>query len=76
MHFRRGKLRGLWEEYQRKLITADAAARLVESGFWIDYGSVTGQNVAFDEALAKRASELQNVNTFTLLPLYPPGSGS
>lgn len=63
---------GFWEEYQRKLITADAAVRLVESGFWIDYGSVTGQNVAFDEALAKRASELQNVNTFTLLPLYPP----
>lgn len=49
------------EEYQKKLITADQAAKLVKSGNWVEYGF--GINCArdFDEALARRVNELTDV---------------
>lgn len=49
------------EEYQKKLITADQAAKLVKSGDWVEYGF--GINCArdFDEALARRVNELTDV---------------
>lgn len=49
------------EEYQKKLITADEAAKLVKSGDWVEYGF--GINCArdFDEALARRVNELTDV---------------
>ena len=49
------------EEYKKKLITADEAAKLVKSGDWVEYGF--GINCArdFDEALARRVSELTDV---------------
>ena len=49
------------EEYQKKLITADEAAKLVKSGDWVDYGWCVGTTVAIDKALAKRAPELTDV---------------
>lgn len=50
------------EQYKKKLITADEAAKLVRSGDWVEYGF--GINCArdFDEALAKRKDELWDVN--------------
>ncbi len=50
------------DEYKNKLVTADQAAKLVKSGDWVEYGF--GINCArdFDEALAKRKDELQDVN--------------
>ncbi len=49
------------EEYKRKLVTADEAAKLVKSGDWVEYGF--GINCArdFDEALAHRKDELTDV---------------
>ena len=35
-------------EYQRKLITADAAAAMVKSGDWVDYGWAVNTTVAVD----------------------------
>ncbi len=49
-------------EYQRKLITADAAAAMVKSGDWVDYGWAVSTTVAVDAALAKRLPQLEGVN--------------
>ncbi|HZK43050.1 MAG TPA: acetyl-CoA hydrolase/transferase C-terminal domain-containing protein [Syntrophomonadaceae bacterium] len=60
-------------EYKEKLITAEQAAKLVESNSLIDYGMFATKPVDFDIALAKRAgSGLENVNirgTGTVLPI-------
>jgi butyryl-CoA:acetate CoA-transferase len=47
--------------YARKLLTAEAAARFVRSGDWVDYGWCLGHPVATDKALAARAGELSDV---------------
>ncbi|HZK43608.1 MAG TPA: acetyl-CoA hydrolase/transferase C-terminal domain-containing protein [Syntrophomonadaceae bacterium] len=49
-------------EYKKKLVSADEAAKQVKSGDWVEYGF--GINCArdFDEALAKRKDELYDVN--------------
>lgn len=62
----------LYREYQQKLVSAEFAASLVKSHYWIDYGELTGQTVDFDQALARRAQELENVNISALLPPYKP----
>lgn len=50
------------EEYKRKLITAEQAAKMVKSNSIIDYGMFATKPVDFDAALAKRAgTDLQNV---------------
>jgi len=65
------------DEYRRKLISAEEAAGLVESGMWIDYGAICGFPSLIDEKLAKRASELEEVKTraehsHTQLPRVDP----
>lgn len=62
------------EEYKRKLITVEEAARLVQSNDIIDYGMFATKPVDFDVALSKRAGEpdLQNVairGTGSVLPV-------
>ena len=49
------------EEYKQKLVTADDAVKVVQSGDWVDYGWCNGTPVALDEALAKRTDELKDV---------------
>ncbi len=44
-----------------RTIAAEAAAALVKSGMWLDYGPVLAQPDAFDKALAARATELHDV---------------
>ncbi len=48
--------------YAEKLVSADAAAAVVKSGDWVDYGWATGTPVAVDAAIAKRMPELTDVN--------------
>lgn len=48
--------------YAEKLVSADTAAAVVKSGDWVDYGWATGTPVAVDAAIAKRMSELTDVN--------------
>jgi acyl-CoA hydrolase len=60
------------EEYKRKLIKSDAAARLIQSDQLIDYGMFTTKPVDFDLALSKRVGELENISirgTGTILPV-------
>jgi butyryl-CoA:acetate CoA-transferase len=59
-------------EYRKKLVLADEAVKVVNSGDWIDYGSMCGQVVMLDEALARRKEELKDVKIWTLLTLRRP----
>ena len=68
---------GFHDEYQRKLISAAEAARLVKSGMWIDYGAICGFPSLIDATLAERAGELKNVkiraeHSHTQLPKIDP----
>jgi len=49
------------EAYKQKLVSAEQAAALVQSGDWIDYGWCVGTPVAIDKALARRMPELSDV---------------
>ena len=48
-------------EYKRKLLTAEAAANLVQSNNIVDYGMFATKPVDFDAALSKRVGQVQNV---------------
>lgn len=52
---------GFENEYQQKLVSADKAVELVQSGDWVDYGWCTGTPDVLDKALAKRTDELRDV---------------
>ncbi len=60
------------EEYRKKLISAEEAAGLVQSGMWVDYGSILSFPSLVDEKLAKRAVELENVKVRSCLSLRDP----
>lgn len=49
------------DELQAKTISVEEAARLVESGHWVDYGGALIAPVLFDRALAARKDELEGV---------------
>ena len=51
----------VYEQYRKKLRTADEAVQVVKSGDWVDYTSNVGFPVLLDEALAKRRDELFDV---------------
>lgn len=52
---------GYSEEYQKKLVSADEAVKIVQSGDWVDYGWCNGTPDVLDAALAKRTDELTDV---------------
>ncbi|MBI4516076.1 MAG: 4-hydroxybutyrate CoA-transferase [Deltaproteobacteria bacterium] len=54
-----------------KLISAEAAAALVKSGDWLDYGFGLGQPDRFDRALAARTDELRGVKIRSCLTMRP-----
>jgi acyl-CoA hydrolase len=60
------------DEYRRKLISAEDAAKLAKSDMWIDYGSIMAFPLLIDEELAKRADELGNVKIRAVFPLKEP----
>ncbi len=49
------------KEYKDKLVTADEAAAVVQSGDWVDYGWCVTTTKTVDKALAKRMPELHDV---------------
>ena len=49
------------ELYRQKLTTADEAVKIIKSGDWVDYGFCAIQPRVLDEALARRAPELEDV---------------
>src|SRR5262245_38949309 len=54
-----------------KYLSAEAAAALVKSGDWVDYGLGMGQPDLFDRALAARAPDLTGVKIHACLTLKP-----
>lgn len=52
---------GFSQEYQSKLVAADEAVKVVQSGDWVDYGWCTGTPDVLDQALARRTDELRDV---------------
>lgn len=58
-------------EYKQKLVSPEAAARLVKSGDAIEYAQFNGKPVAFDTALAARKDELRDVSIFCSVCVPP-----
>jgi len=58
-------------EYARKRTTPEAAAALVRSGDWVDYGFGLGQPDLFDQALAARRDQLRDVRIRGCMSLRP-----
>ena len=54
-----------------RTISAEAAAALVRSGMWLDYGAGLAQPDAFDQALAARTDELSDVKIRACVTLKP-----
>jgi acyl-CoA hydrolase len=54
-----------------KTVSPEAAAALVRSGDWVDYGSNLGQPDLFDRALGARAKELSGVRIRSCLSIRP-----
>jgi acyl-CoA hydrolase len=54
-----------------RALSAAAAAELVRSGMWLDYGAALGQPDAFDAALAARTAELEDVKIRACLSTRP-----
>ncbi len=63
---------GLMDEYKRKRVTADQAARVIKSGDWVEYGQFTGMVRSLDKALAKRKDELKDVKIRSCVTAYVP----
>jgi acyl-CoA hydrolase len=52
------------EKYNQKLVVADQAVKVIKSGDSIHYGIFCGVVQKLDEALAKRAKELEGVKVY------------
>lgn len=57
--------------YEQKLVSADEAVKLVKSGDWIDYNHGMSTPYTLDQALARRAEELEDVNIRGFLVFRP-----
>lgn len=58
------------EEYRRKLVSAEEAVKVVQSGNIVDYGFFNGKPVLCDQALAKR-TELRDVKVYSAVTIPP-----
>ncbi|MEA1960709.1 MAG: acetyl-CoA hydrolase/transferase C-terminal domain-containing protein [Bacillota bacterium] len=65
-------MKSFWEEYKRKLVTADEAVKVVQSGDWVDYGDYVTTNEELDAALARRKDELKSVKVRGCTQLTQP----
>lgn len=58
--------------YKSKLTTADEAVKVIKSGDWVDYGFCNTHPRVLDEALARRAPELEDVKVRGGISLWKP----
>lgn len=58
--------------YQSKLTTAEEAVKVIKSGDWVDYGFCNTLPHVLDEALARRAPELEDVKVRGGIALWKP----
>jgi len=64
-------LNNCWEEYHRKLVSADEAVKVVKSGDWIDYPLVLCAANEVEKALSKRKNELEDIKFRTTMSVWP-----
>ena len=58
--------------YRSKLTTAEEAVKVIKSGDWVDYGFCNTHPHVLDEALARRAPELEDVKVRGGIALWRP----
>ena len=58
--------------YQSKLTTAEEAVKVIKFGDWVDYGFCNTHPHVLDEALARRAPELEDVKVRGGIALWKP----
>ena len=58
--------------YRSKLTTAEEAVKVIKSGDWVDYGFCNTHPHVLDEALARRAPELEDVKVRGGIALWKP----
>lgn len=58
--------------YRSKLTTAEEAVKVIKSGDWVDYGFCNTHPHVLDEALARRAPELEDVKVRSGIALWKP----
>ena len=58
--------------YQSKLTTPEEAVKVIKSGDWVDYGFCNTHPHVLDEALARRAPELEDVKVRGGIALWKP----
>lgn len=61
----------VYEEYRRKLVSAEEAVKLVKSGDWVDYSQTCSFPEALDAALAARRDELHDVKIRNAIAMKP-----
>lgn len=62
---------GIYEEYQKKRVSAQEAVKLVKDGDWVDYSQTCSFPEALDEALAARRDELCDVKIRNAIAMKP-----
>ncbi|MCD8140761.1 MAG: hypothetical protein LUE17_13455, partial [Planctomycetaceae bacterium] len=65
------KMSELHRQYQKKLVSADEAVKIVKSGDQIHYGLFAGVIYDLDKALAKRLPELRDITICTTMWSHP-----
>lgn len=61
----------IYEEYQKKLVSAENAVKLVKDGDWVDYSQTCSFPEALDAALAARKDELHDVKIRNAIAMKP-----
>lgn len=59
------------DEYRKKLVSPEAAVKVINSGDVVDYGMFNGKPVVVDQALAGRAAELRDVSIYASTSVPP-----
>jgi len=58
-------------EYEKKLISAEEAAKLIKNDMFVELGGAVSFASVVDKYLAQRKSELSNVNIGTFIDILP-----
>ena len=61
----------IYEEYQKKLVSAEEAVKLVKDGDWVDYSQTCSFPETLDAALAARKGELKDTKVRNAIAMKP-----
>ena len=61
----------VYEEYKKKLVSAEEAVKIVKSGDWVDYSQTCSFPEDLDAALAARRDELEDVKVRNAISMKP-----